>query len=78
MYVKGGKAVTFAVYADNHIGYKNYGAIVGDYYYQGRSILSGPHPELDPQHPSILARLVAWTAKVPVVNGLAVTMTKSQ
>ena len=74
MYVKGGKAVTFAVYADNHIGYKNYGAIVGDSYYKGRSILSGPHPELDPQHPSILARLVAWTAKVPVVNGLAVTM----
>lgn len=74
MYVKGGKAVTFAVYADNHIGYKNYGAIVGDYYYNGRSILSGPHPELDPQHPSILARLVAWTAKVPVVNSLAVIM----
>ncbi len=74
MYVKGGNAVKFAVYADNHIGYKNYGAIVGDYYYHGRSILSGPHPELDPQHPSILARLVAWTAKVPVVNGLGVTM----
>jgi glutamine amidotransferase-like uncharacterized protein len=74
MYVKGGQAVTFAVYADNHIGYKNYGAIVGDYYYLGRSILSGPHPELDPQHPSILARLVAWTAKVPVINGLAVSM----
>ncbi|MDD3985827.1 MAG: BPL-N domain-containing protein, partial [Methanobacterium sp.] len=67
MYVKGGKAVTFAN-ADNNIGYQNYGAIVGDFYYKGRTILSGIHPELDPQHPSILARLVAWTAKISVNN----------
>lgn len=74
MYVKGGKAVTFAMYADNNIGYQNYIAIVGDYYYKGRAILSGVHPELDPQHPNILAGLIAWAAKITVNNNLIIKM----
>ena len=73
MYAHGGGIVTFAKYADNTIRYKNYGAIVGDNYGKGRSVLSGPHPELQPQNPVILSKLIAWAAKVTVVNGLTVT-----
>jgi len=73
MYTQGSSVVTFATYADNTIGYKNYGAIVGDTYGNGRSVLSGPHPELTPQNPNILAKLVAWTAKITVNTGLTVT-----
>lgn len=73
MYSHGGTVVTFATYGDNSLGYKGYGAIVGDYYLKGRAVLSGPHPELDPQHPDILSRIVAWAAKVPVNSGLSVT-----
>ena len=75
MYAYGGSIVTFATYTDNHIGYKGYGAIVGDYYVKGRAVLSGPHPELDPQNPSILSKLIAWAAHVTVNNGLTVTST---
>ena len=75
MYAYGGSIVTFATYTDNHIGYKGYGAIVGDYYVKGRAVLSGPHPELDPQNPSILSKLIAWAAQVTVTNGLTVTST---
>lgn len=73
MYAHGNSIVTFATYADNRIGYKNYGAIVGDTYGKGRTVLSGPHPELTPQNPNILAKLIAWTAKVTVNNGLTLT-----
>jgi len=73
MYAHGGSIVTFATYADNTIGYKNYGAIVGDTYGSGRTVLSGPHPELTPQNPNILSKLVAWTVKVTVNNVLTVT-----
>jgi hypothetical protein len=73
MYAHGSSIVTFATYADNTLGYKNYGAIVGDPYGKGRTVLSGPHPELTPQNPNILAKLIAWTAKVTVNNGLTLT-----
>ena len=72
MYAHGGSIIKFATYADNTIGYKNYGAIVGDTYGKGRTVLSGPHPELQPQNPSMLSRLIAWASKVKIVNGLTV------
>lgn len=62
MYASGGSIVTFATYADNILGYKGYGAIIGDYYGKGRSVLVGPHPELDPQYPDIVAKLILWAA----------------
>lgn len=57
-----GNAVVFATYADNIIKSNGMAAIVGDFYGQGRVVLSGPHPELDPQVPIIIANLVAWAA----------------
>ena len=72
MYAHGGSIVKFVTYADKTIGYKNYGAIVGDTYGKGRTVLSGPHPELQPKNPGILSRLIAWAAKIKIVNGLTV------
>lgn len=60
MYSSDDKVVTFATYADNNTDYQGYAAIVGDYYGEGRTVLSGVHPELEPQHPEILAYLVLW------------------
>lgn len=62
MYASGGSIVTFATYADNSCYSKGLGAIVGDYYGLGRSVISGPHPELDPKYPDILGDLVVWAA----------------
>jgi len=64
MYTRGGNVVTFATYADSKTGYKGLKAIVGDYYGKGRTILSGPHPELQPTNSSLLAKMVLWTANV--------------
>ncbi|MGA2675411.1 MAG: BPL-N domain-containing protein [Methanobacterium sp.] len=54
--------ITFATYADDSSGFQGYGAIVGDYYGNGRVALSGVHPELNPQHPEILTNLIIWAA----------------
>jgi glutamine amidotransferase-like uncharacterized protein len=64
LYSSNAYVVVFAIYADNSTGYQNYAAIVGDYYGQGRSVLSGVHPELTPQNPELLAELTAWAADV--------------
>lgn len=81
MYVSNG-AVVFANYADSSTGYKNYAAIVGDYYGNGRSVLIGPHPELSPQNPDLLAHLIAWAANVSADSGTdtntSTTVTMSQ
>ncbi len=61
-YSNGGNMVTLATYADNSTGYQDYPAIVGDYYGKGRTVLSGVHPELTPQHPEILINLIKWAA----------------
>jgi glutamine amidotransferase-like uncharacterized protein len=73
MYARGSGVVTFATYTDNHIGYKGYGAIVGESFYKGRTVLSGPHPELTPKNPGILSKLIAWAAKAAINNSLSVT-----
>lgn len=62
MYAIGAGMVTFATYADDSCNSQGLGAIVGDYYGEGRVVLSGPHPELDPKHLDILAKLFVWAA----------------
>jgi len=68
MYSMGGSVVTFANYADNKTGYKGFKAIVGDYYGSGRTVLSGPHPELQPTNSRLLAKLVLWSAHVDKIQ----------
>ncbi len=63
MYISG-KAVTFATYGDSKTGYKDYAAIVGDYYGKGRTVLSGPHPELSSNLPTYVSKLIYWAAGV--------------
>jgi glutamine amidotransferase-like uncharacterized protein len=55
--------IIIANFADNHTGYQNYVAMVGDTYGSGRVILSGPHPEMEPQNPQILSNMVLWVSK---------------
>lgn len=66
----------FANYADNTGGNLGYGAIVGDTYGSGRSVLSGPHPELDPQNPTLVAKLIVWAANVKSIPSNAVTLSQ--
>ena len=76
MYVTGNcsKVVTFATYADNILGYEGYAAIVGDSYGKGRSVLVGPHPELTPQYPGIVAKLILWAANTTTSTISTVTV----
>jgi hypothetical protein len=39
-------------------------AIAGDFYGKGRTVLCGPHPELTPQLPGIVANMIVWAANV--------------
>lgn len=79
MFASGGDIVIFATYADNKCNSKGLGAIVGDYYGEGRSVIVGPHPELDPKHPDILAYLVVWAAnKSTLQSNLYSKVTKAQ
>ncbi|HTX61330.1 MAG TPA: pseudomurein-binding repeat-containing protein [Methanobacterium sp.] len=61
MYVSG-NAQVFATYGDGSTGYNGYAAIVGDYYGNGRVVLSGPHPELTPTVPTFVSKLIYWAA----------------
>ncbi|MDD1764290.1 MAG: BPL-N domain-containing protein, partial [Methanobacteriaceae archaeon] len=47
-----------ANYSDNQTGYQGYAAIFGVTYGSGRVLLSGSHPEADPQNPLLLARMI--------------------
>jgi glutamine amidotransferase-like uncharacterized protein len=67
MYQYGGSIITFATYTDKTNGYQKYGAIVGDTYGKGRSILIGPHSELTPQNPFLLAKMIIWAANLQSV-----------
>ncbi|HTX61916.1 MAG TPA: hypothetical protein VMC48_06360, partial [Methanobacterium sp.] len=55
-----GSTVIFAMYDDNDSGYNDSEAIVGDFYGKGRTVLSGVHPELEPQNPQMLIKLILW------------------
>lgn len=63
MYETDGSDDTIAEYTGNETGYQNYAAIVNDTYGSGRVILSGPHPELNPQNPEMLVRMILWASK---------------
>lgn len=63
MYRTDGSDDSLAKYADNETGYQNYTAIARDTYGSGRVVLSGPHPELNPQKPEMLVRMILWAAK---------------
>jgi glutamine amidotransferase-like uncharacterized protein len=76
MYASGGTITTFATYADSSTGYKGYGAIVGDTYGNGRTVLSGPHPELAPQNPSLLAKMMIWASNVSSSTSKTFTMSQ--
>lgn len=76
MYQYGGSIITFATYTDNSNGYKKYGAIVGDTYGKGRSVLTGPHPELYPQNPFLLAKMIIWAANLKSVSVNSLSMSK--
>ncbi len=60
MYTSDDDVVTFATYADDNSSYEGYAAIVGDHYGEGRTVLSGVHPELSPQHVEMLVNLIIW------------------
>jgi glutamine amidotransferase-like uncharacterized protein len=55
--------IVMATYADNNTGYLNYPAIIEDTYGSGRVILSGPHPEMNPQNPQLLTNMLLWASK---------------
>ena len=78
MYASGGSIVTFATYADNSCYSQGLGAIVGDFYGLGRSVIVGPHPELEPKYPDILANLVIWAANKTANSESLPTATISQ
>lgn len=59
-----GSTVVFAYYYDNDTGSTDSEAIVGDFYGNGRTVLSGVHPELEPQHPQMLIKILLWAANI--------------
>ncbi len=55
--------IIIATYADNNTGYENYASIIAETQGSGRVILSGSHPELDPQNPQLLTNMILWLSK---------------
>ncbi|MGB9200268.1 BPL-N domain-containing protein [Methanobacterium sp.] len=55
--------IVMATFADNNTGYINNPAIIGEAYGSGRVILSGPHPEMDPENPQLLTNMLLWVTK---------------
>lgn len=70
-------AKILATYADNSNGFKGYAAIVADTYGKGRTILCGPHPELNPRQPKMVARMTAWAAKALSTTSQALNVKKT-
>lgn len=60
---KKGNYVPIAIYAENDTVLSDYAAILDDSRGSGRIILSGPHPELDPAKPELVARMILWASK---------------
>jgi glutamine amidotransferase-like uncharacterized protein len=63
MYANSSGAISFANFANSETGYQGYSAIMGDNYGSGRVLLSGPHPEFDPQDSELLAQMILWATK---------------
>ncbi|WP_052374092.1 pseudomurein-binding repeat-containing protein [Methanobacterium sp. SMA-27] len=65
---------TFASYSGG--AYNSYAAIVGDTYGNGRTVLSGPHPELSPTNYTLLDQLIVWAANVSTPSTTSVTISQ--
>jgi MYXO-CTERM domain-containing protein len=65
MYESSAGPVHMATYGDGSTGYDGYLAVAGTAYGAGRTVLAGPHPELEPRRCDVVARLVAWAAGFP-------------
>ncbi len=63
MYATGSSVSSFANYSDNVTGYQGYSAVMGESYGSGRVLLSGSHPELDPQNSQLLVQMILWATK---------------
>ena len=63
MYANNSGATSFANYSGSETGYKDYSAIMGDYYGSGRVLFSESHPELNPQDSQLLAQMILWATK---------------
>lgn len=53
-----------------------YAAIVGDTYGNGRTVLSGPHPELSPTNYTLLDQLIVWAANVQTPSSTSYTVSQ--
>ncbi|BDZ68387.1 hypothetical protein GCM10025860_18350 [Methanobacterium ferruginis] len=60
---KNGNYTPIAIYTENDTIMSGSAAILDDTYGSGRIILSGPHPELNPAKPGLVARMVLWASK---------------
>ena len=60
---KEGNYTPIAIYPENDIINSDYAAILDDTRGSGRIILSGPHPELEPAKPELVARMILWASK---------------
>ncbi|KAH3759934.1 Pseudomurein-binding repeat protein [Pelomyxa schiedti] len=61
--MSGGTAL--ATYDDDNTGFEGYEAMVTDVYGNGRTVLSGPHPELEEhRHCQMVSHMAAWAAKL--------------
>jgi glutamine amidotransferase-like uncharacterized protein len=52
-----------STYADNNTGYEGYADMVGEDYGSGRVILSGSHPEHEPENLELLKNMLLWLTK---------------
>lgn len=60
---KKGNYTPIGTYTENYTIMSGSAAILDDTYGSGRIILSGPHPELSPSKPGLVARMVLWASK---------------
>lgn len=63
MYATSSSPTSFATYTTSETGYQGYSSIVGESYGSGRVLLSGSHPEFDPQNSELLVQMILWATK---------------
>ncbi len=52
-----------STFSDNNTGYEGYADMVGESYGSGRVLLSGSHPELEPENQELLENMLLWLSK---------------
>lgn len=60
MYLEKGSSESIAWFNDAKTGFKSYVNIAGDTYGKGRVVLCSSHPELAPQHPEIIIKIMDY------------------